>query len=282
MADSAVELLFYGLYLIFVLPGASAMEAYQQGKFLQAIGWGILALLIIGGLIFLVYALFKISRTCPKGQELYIVQRDIFNIVTPEYSVYKNKAPVGNYEVESYPPVIRVDTPTTDITKAFFPQFEFSEPKFASEYSKGGYRPLIFRHIPGLKSLIYPSYDVYDSEEALEREEPIGRMVYPTDEEEATLLGLFGLEKRYVIEFMDKTYVTTEQFVQFKLVKEMYFFDADDPKETPIAVIKPREQASGRSGVYTVCLGKKLSPEVKEFLFATVIALDQHVFKEEK
>jgi hypothetical protein len=267
-----IELLFY----IFIYAPLIAYENYKEGKYLNAFLFGLLAVIIIGGIIALAWYAYTSSRGCPAGQELFIVQRDVFNLISPEYSIYKNKAPVGNYDTESYPPVVRVDTPTTNITTAFFPQFDFVEPQFNAEYSEGKYQPLTFRRMASLSSLVFPSYEI------LKQGQVIGSLVYPTTTEEASLLGLIGLEKRYVIDIEGERYVTSEEFIQFKFIKEIYFYKASDPEMKSIAVIKPRAQASGTTGVYTVCLSEILTPKVKEALFASVIAYDQHVFAEER
>lgn len=270
------ELIITVLFYIFIGPPVWAYEYYQDRQYLKSFGFLSLFLILVGGLITLAVLAYTSSRGCPEGQKLFIVQRDAFNLFTPEYSVYMNKAPVGNYETESYPPVVRVDTPTTDITKAFFPQFEFTKPEFPAEYEEGQYKPLVFKRITSFKSLLFPSYEIFQNGTM------VGRLVYPTDSDEATLLGLTGLEKRYVAEIKGKMFITSEEFLQLKFVKEIYFYDAGGSPDRSIAVIKPRAQLSGLRGAYTVCLHEMLLPEEKEVLFASVIAMDQHVFKEER
>lgn len=275
--DSTLELTIYILYYIFVLPGQISYESYLEKNYKKSIGFGLLSLVLTVGIIWLFIYIFTRSRTCPSGHQLYIVQRDAFDWVTPEYSVYKNEAPVGNYEDEDYPPVVRVDSPVLTANEIFMPKYEFTKPEYDKVYKEGNYVPLNFDRVVSLTSLIFPSYEVTNKQD-----QPVAKITYPTSGEEATALGLVGLEKRYVVEYKDKKYITSEELLQFKLVEEIYFYDADDPDETPIAIIKQREQSTGRMGVYTVCLADKIEPVLKELLFATVIAIDWHVFQEEK
>jgi len=192
--DNGVELTLMILYAVYILPFMQFMEANKEGEKGKAALWLILWLLIVIGSIALFIWMFFSSRSCPEGYELYMVRRDLFNFFTPEYTIYKEEAPFGNIEAESYPPVVRVETPTTDITSVFFPCFLMGRPVFDEEYNAGRYQPLRFERSLSFVSLLYPSYEVYkeptdptiDNNNKIECQdfmnrggELIGRVFYP-------------------------------------------------------------------------------------------------------
>ena len=192
--ESVVSFVILLLYIVYIIPFLNFMEYNEKGERGNAALWLILWLVIVVGSIALFIWMFFSSRSCPEGYELYMVRRDLFNLFTPEYTIYKEEAPVGNIESESYPPVVRVETPTTDITSAFFPCFLMGRPLYDEEYDAGRYQPLRFERSLSFVSLLYPSYEVYkeptdftiDNNKKIECQdfmnrggELIGRVFYP-------------------------------------------------------------------------------------------------------
>jgi len=220
------------------------------------------------------------SRTCNENQQKYIVQRDISNWITPEYSIYYEKAPVSNIDSEKFPPAIRADTPITKIKDLFFPEFNFVAPMYPDTYLLHKFEPLTFTRLIGFTSHIFPSYSV--SQNGNE----IATIAYPILDEGSTLLSLLNVEKRYVIKYKDEVYITSEDVGQFytgTFVKTLNFYNYHTgSKDDPIAIVKFRRNALGRSGLYTVCINIDMDPLFKELLFASVIAYDQHIIDEEK
>lgn len=276
-------ILIVAIFMFLINPYYNAKDAFQKGEYLFLLT-SIIALIIawavLGGIIYLLYYLWTGSRSCLDNQEKYIVQRDLFDFFTPEYTVYFETAPVGNYESAEFPPAVRVDTPVEGIRELFFPNFRFVAPEFPATYLTKNFVPLEFTRLVSFRSIVFPSYSV--SQNGNE----IAQILYPMFEEEADFWSLTGLEKRYVIRYNGEVYVTSEELGQIfegTLVKTLNFYNFNTGDEdAPIAEIKVRANALNRTGLYTVCINTEMDPILKELLFATVLAYDQHVIEKEK
>jgi len=273
-----------GFILMFLFnPYLNAKDAYNKSQYLHALLYFIALLVvwaIFGSIIYFMYYLWSDSRSCRDNQEKYIVQRDMNDIFTPEYTIYLEKAPVANYESAEFPPAVRVDTPVEGIKELFFPNFRFIAPEFPETYIKQNFESLEFTRLSSFRSVIYPSYSVNQGGTE------IAQILYPMFEEEADFWSLLGFEKRYAIRYNGETYVTSEELGQiFKgvLIKTLNFYNFNTgDQDSPIATIKVRANALNRTGLYTICINTEMDPVLKELLFATVLAYDQHVIEKEK
>lgn len=285
-------LYLFGLILYSILaPPANMMDEFNEGNYGKSFMYLILTIIvwsIYGAIIYWIISLFIESRSCLDGEEKYIVQRDVNDFFTPEYTIYVNEAPAFNNNDEDYPPAVRVDTPVNDgANSVFFPTFEFKEPEFPSNYFEFNFENLRFERINSFQSLYFPSYRVFDRSG-----NQIATIGYPlTEEEGGDALGYLGIERKYVIDYKDQLYLTSEelrfeQVLEGEWVKTLNFYrfiEGDrNAEDNPIAKIKVRGNLLGRSGIYTICIGQDLDPVFKELIFASVIAFDQHVIADKR
>ncbi len=246
----------------------------------ENVACAVVCIAVVCLILYGVVQLFIASRSCPDGHEKFIIQRDFFNIFTPEYTIYRNEAPLTNTESPEFPPAVRINTPTTSIEDIFFPNFNFGKPNYHEIYDAGGFMPLEFSRIGSLSSLFFPSYSVTQGGTE------VAQIIYPITSEEADFWSITGLEKRYVVKFEGEVYISGEKLGQIfdgVLIKTLNFYNFNTGNENnPMAIIKVRQNALGRSGLYTVCIKDDMNPMLKELLFATAVDYDQHVIAKER
>ncbi len=283
-SDSDDSFLILTLILMFLInPFYNAKDSLNNQNYLLMIYYIIAFIVswaILGGLIYALYFLWTDSRSCPDGHEIFIIQRDLLDIFTPEYTIYGEEAPVANIESEEFPPAVRVDTPVEGLKELFFPNFKFVKPTFPEIYDRLGFEELDFTRLGSLSSLFFPSYSVTQGGTE------VAQILYPVTSEEADFWSITGIEKRYVVKYGGETYVSGEELEQLfegTLIKTLNFYNFNTGDEDdPMAIIKLRQNALGRTGLYTVCIKDDMPPILKELLFATALAYDQHVIEKEK
>lgn len=263
----------------------NGIDYYNEEKYFKSFICFLLGTLIWVLIIYFLWYLWTESRSCPSGYELFILQRDINDIITPEYTIYKNKAPAFNNEDPDFPPAVRVDTPTLGLSNIFFPTFSFVKPTYSKVFDGYNFKALQFDRIDSFSSIFFPSYSVFQKENP---EDEIAQILYPILSEEADFWSLTGLQLRYVIKYQGKRYVSNRQFeilemLKGNFVKTFKFYDYDTGSEDdPIAIIKVRENAFNVDGRYTLCIKDVNDTILKELIFATIIAFDQHIMSEDR
>ena len=238
----------------------------------------------------LVYMVLE-GRTCPPNNQITIIQREYFNLFSPEYEMLEQQGEDTNISL----PIMKVDSKQFEegnsILDIFlnwvFPPFKIRkhDDDIENAFQTRKFEEIDFLQDRTFSSLVFPTYTIYKKDST----EEIAKLIYPTSFDEftfSTVLATLGLQYRYFLLYNDKIYMTTEKILDFEANKHIYFAEVDDTsgKVGQQICFMKRRIATLRSAAWTLCFPNdiEISGELKTLMFGCMSIMDYCFFRKQE